>query len=83
VRWLKITASSLLLAGCAARPPASDRVHGEMLISHACIVQIEPTDDTECRGQPDGTKLHCGPMKLTKLKGCEVLEVKSKRKEKK
>lgn len=80
---LKLSLIALLLDGCAARPPASDRVHGEMLIPHSCIIQIEPTEDTECRAQPDGTNLHCGPMKLTKLKGCEVLEAKSKRKEKK
>lgn len=64
----------LLLCGCAAKKPVAV-VH----IPRQCITAVQLSDHTECNG--DKEKLNCSGLNLTFVKGCAVLEVKSKEKQ--
>lgn len=69
---LGLLALLLLLAGCAAQR----RAHLDLVVPHSCIVSIEMTEQTECRGPADGSEpLRCTNITLKKEAGCEYTEV--------
>ena len=59
-------------SGCA--PPPRKPIKAEIVLPRACLEKVELLPGTECRVRENGIPL-CGPLKLTKLPHCEVLEV--------
>lgn len=84
MHWLKITAlsSCLLLGGCAARKLPSDRVSTRVVLDRPCIRSIDLTPETYCDRPLDG-KFDCHGATVTYVRGCEVVKVDPKSKEKK
>jgi hypothetical protein len=66
-----------LLCGCAEHKRVV--AHGEMVVARECMVEVELTPKSECRYKQGEELMRCTGFKLTKLVGCEVLEVKVKK----
>ena len=74
LKWGISFISCFVLVGCAVRRPVSTRVQTRIMIPHSCILNVRETPQTKCEG-PDKEHIVCIGINITKIVGCEQIQV--------
>ena len=71
---------ALFFVSCAARKNVGSP--GRVVLDRACIRSIDLTEETYCEREAEGKPWNCHQAAITYVKGCEVLKLNPKEKEK-